>query len=115
LHQPQSAIELAIQALKTKPDAGAIWNTLGLAYLRAKDYDKSIEALEKSRQTPASDEYDLTFLAMAHWHKGESEKAAEYLNTANAMYAKRETKPNKELERFLTEASALMVATNHSP
>jgi serine/threonine protein kinase/Flp pilus assembly protein TadD len=107
LHQPQQAMQIAKRALERKPDAGAIWNTLGLAQYRAGHYEDAIASFEKSRSYPTTDEYDLTFLAMAHWQVGRKEIALPFLREALAKYENRSV-PNPELERFLKEAATLV-------
>jgi len=61
LYNSGRATTLAQAALKIDPKSGATWNTLGLALLRDGQIDQAIEAIEKSRQFPTSDESNDRF------------------------------------------------------
>jgi len=107
LHQPQRAVELAKRATELSPEAGEIWNTLGLAYYRAAQYPLALDAIERSRGLASSDEYDLVFLAMIHQRLGHVDKAHDYLQQAEQQNSLRAIKSD-ELERFIAEAHACL-------
>ncbi len=107
LRRPMIAVDFAQKATRAKPDSGAFWNTLGLAWIRAEEYQKAIDALERSRQFPTTDEYDLVFLAMAHWHLGHHSQATELFEEARTTYEKKKVR-NRELEQFMVEAMSLI-------
>ncbi|MEQ1826931.1 MAG: serine/threonine-protein kinase [Pirellula sp.] len=107
LHMPQQAAELAKKAIEHSDLPGAIWNTLGLAYLRMGENQKAIDAIEESRKFPTSDEYDLVFLAIANCRLGNRDEAVHHLDSAKKLYSNAK-KRNPELERFLHEAAGLL-------
>jgi serine/threonine protein kinase/tetratricopeptide (TPR) repeat protein len=74
------AIELAKRALAVNPKERALWNTLGLAHLRATHWRLAAEAIEKSieMQSQGGDASDRLLMAMVSWRRGNKEAALEW-------------------------------------
>src|SRR5439155_17525669 len=83
LRNPKRAVELAREAVALAPQAGYIWNTLGVAHYRAGEWNAAIAALEKSMALrKGGDSADWFFLAMAHWQLGEKDEARNWYDQA---------------------------------
>lgn len=103
-------LQMAKKATEKAPQNRDHWNTLGAAYYRAGNWQKSIAALEKSRALRAGgDSYDFLFLAMAHWQLGDKDQAREWYQKATAQRPK--TK-NEELSHIQDEAAGLLEVPN---
>src|SRR5439155_15876758 len=73
------ALELAKKAVQQAPEAGYIWNTLGVAHYRNGNWREAVVALDKSMQLGSGgDSFDRFFLAMAHWQLGNKEQARKW-------------------------------------
>jgi Flp pilus assembly protein TadD len=103
------AVQLAQQAVELEPRNAAPWNTLGVCLYRSGDYDAAIEALEKSEALEPANHlaFDGFFLAMAHWQRGEKEKARTWYGQAVQWMDKNQPQ-NAELHRFRAEAEELL-------
>ncbi len=102
------AVELAGKAVELAPKDGNLWNTLGVARYRASDWSGASEALHKRMELcKGGDSFDWFFLAMAHWQRGEKDKAREWYERAEAWRAKNRPK-DEELRRFRAEAAELL-------
>jgi WD40 repeat protein len=71
------AVELSRSALHLEAKNGLHWNTLGVAYYRAGNWQATIEALKKSNELLNGEEqsFNAFFLAMAQWQLGDKEEA----------------------------------------
>ncbi len=108
LHDPTEGVKLARKAVELGPREGAFWNTLGAASYRAGNWKEAIAALEKAMLLRnGGDSLDWFFLAMAHWQRGDKEKARQWFEQAVAWMEKNQPK-NQELRRFRAEAAELM-------
>lgn len=67
---PAHAIGLISRALQVDPMNGAIFGTLGAAYLRQHQYDQAVDALERAVELRPSDALLLTDLGDAYWRAG---------------------------------------------
>jgi serine/threonine protein kinase/Flp pilus assembly protein TadD len=76
-------VELEKKSVEKVPDAGSLWNVLGLAHFRARDWKAAISALEKSMELRARD-YGVNWfiLAMAHWQLGHQDEARQWYELA---------------------------------
>jgi Flp pilus assembly protein TadD len=103
------AVHLAQQAVKLEPRDGVPWNTLGACLYRSGDYDSAIEALEKSEALEPAKylAFNGFFLAMAHWQRGEKEKARTWYGQAVQWMDKNQPQ-NAELRLFRAEADKLL-------
>jgi WD40 repeat protein/tetratricopeptide (TPR) repeat protein len=100
---PQAAVVFAEAAVEAAPSSLTYRNTLGAAYYRAGLWDEAIEVMGKGS-------WDFFFLAMAHWQRGEQEKAQMWYNRA-VEWMEKHAPENKQLRRFRTEATALLGIT----
>ncbi len=129
VRDPSRAVSLAQQAIELIPKVGPFWNTLGAARYRAGDWLGAISALEQARKLrsagEASDGWepsmkprwggeasDGLFLAMAHWQKGDKERARSWFDGAIAWMDKNRP-TDEELLHLRAEASALLGMTDH--
>jgi tetratricopeptide (TPR) repeat protein len=102
------AVELAKKASESRPNDGAICNTLGVALYRAREWKAAVAALEKStRLREGGDSFDWFFLAMAHWQLGSKAEARKWYDQASAWMGKNAPQ-DEELRRFRAEAEELL-------
>ena len=103
------AAQLAEQAVGKSQKASSYWNTLGVAYFRNTQYEKAIEALEKSEALQPGTYFidNALFLAMSHWHLGNREKARKWLSDAITAFGK-QSSPADDLQRFRRDAESLV-------
>jgi tetratricopeptide (TPR) repeat protein/serine/threonine protein kinase len=105
---PPRAVELAKKAVELAPTEGNFWNTLGVAFYRAGDWQAALHALKKSMALQKGGNcHDWFFLAMAHWQLGEREKARQWFDKAVEWMDKNMPK-DQELGRFRAEAAELL-------
>jgi serine/threonine-protein kinase len=108
LRDPAESLKLARRAVDLAPGSAAYLNTLGLAYYRARNWDEAMAALTKAVQLGnGGNGYDFFFLAMAHWQRGEKEKARQCYDRGVQWQGKFEPR-TKELGRFRAEAAELL-------
>ena len=103
-----STIQLAEQTVTLEPESATYWNTLGIAYFRARDWKAAIHALGQSTELGGGGtSFDFFFLAMAWWRQGDREQAHHWYLRGNAWME--EHNPDHEgLVRFREEATALL-------
>src|SRR5262249_19861455 len=101
------AVELATKVVERSSQDGASWNTLGIAQYRAGDWGAAIEALEKSMAlSQGGDCGDWLFLAMAHWQRGEKDRARAWYDKATRLMDQQAAK-HEEWQHFRAEAEEL--------
>ena len=107
-HGLASTIQLAEQTVTLEPESATYWNTLGIAYFRARDWKAAIHALGQSTELgDGGTSFDFFFLAMAWWQQGDREQAHHWYLRGNAWME--EHNPGHEaLIRFREEATALL-------
>jgi Flp pilus assembly protein TadD len=111
---PKRALELAKGAAQNAPDAGYVWNTLGLAHYRNGNWQEAVTALQKSMQVGSGgDSFDRILLAMSCWQLGEKDEARKWYNAAVQWMGKNEQHAfNEELRddlaRFFGEADQML-------
>ena len=64
------------KALAAKPDSGAIVDSLGWAYYKLGDYDKSVQQLEHATELEPADAEINDHLGDAYWRAGRRIEAA---------------------------------------
>jgi serine/threonine protein kinase/tetratricopeptide (TPR) repeat protein len=108
VRDPARAVTHARMSFVLSPEDGIVWRILGVAEYRHGDWQTAVDALTKSTQVrQGGDSRDFFFLAMAHWHQNEKEKARAWYDQAVAWLD--EHKPqDEELKRFRAEAEALL-------
>src|SRR5262249_1574765 len=108
LRDPAQAVALAKKAVEVSPKDGSIWQMLGWAHYRNRDYKPLITSLNKWRKWGSfGDTYEGFFLAMAHWQLGEKDKARQWYDRAVEWMDKNQPK-NEDLRRFRAEAAELL-------
>jgi len=102
----REAVALARQLVEREPQAGAFWNTLGVAQYRAGDWRAALASLKESMAfRSGGDGYDWFFLAMAHWQLGEKERALQWYQ--RGVKSMEKMRPEQyELPEFKAEAEA---------
>jgi tetratricopeptide (TPR) repeat protein/tRNA A-37 threonylcarbamoyl transferase component Bud32 len=104
---PARAVELAKKTLAMCPAEGSFWNTLGAAHYRAGNWTAAISSLEKSQQLQGENGFTFCFLAMAHWKRGDKEKARKWYRQAVQWMQKDQAK-DTELCCIGVEAAELL-------
>jgi tetratricopeptide (TPR) repeat protein len=108
LRPPGIALEFARKGVELAPEDGKAWNTLGVAQLRAGNWEESIQGLQKSMDLrKGGDSSAWFFLAMAHWHLGNKDEARRWFDQAVGWMDKNQPE-NEELRRFRAEAAELL-------
>jgi tetratricopeptide (TPR) repeat protein len=74
VRNPARAVELAREVAQKAPEKRFAWNTLGVAYYRAGDWNQAISTLQRSVDLARDGgvAQDWFFLAMAHWQLGKT-------------------------------------------
>jgi hypothetical protein len=102
------AIQLAEQAIAVEPESATYWNTLGIAYFRARDWKAAIHALGQAVElTGGGTSFDHFFLAMAWWQEGDKEQARHWYRRGN-VWMEEHNPDHETLIRFREEATALL-------
>lgn len=102
------AARLASEVVTEEPNAGAYWNTLGVARYRMGDCRGAMAALNRAAELNAGwDPADGFFLAMAHWQLGERKQARACLDRSIRLMERSKT-ASEELARFRAEATVLI-------
>ena len=108
---PALAIELAKRATDLDVRSSSAWQALGWAHCRMRNWQASIDAMEKScalQQDPkGGDAWQWFCLAMAHWELGRMEVARKWYDQAAGWMDKNQPE-NDELRRFRAEAADLL-------
>ncbi len=106
--KPAVGVKLARGAVELEPEKGTYWNTLGVAYYRAGDWNAAIAALQRSMELrKGGDSCDWFFLAMAHEKLGDKEQARKWLDRAMQWMEKNKVE-DQELMAFRAEAAQLL-------
>jgi tetratricopeptide (TPR) repeat protein len=102
------AVELAKQAVELAPEDGLSWNTFGVAYYRAGQWQDALTGLERSMELrKGGDSLDWFFFAMTHQQLGHSDTASNWYAKAVEWMEKNQPS-NEELGRFRKEATMLL-------
>jgi len=104
---PNQGLAEARKAIELEPNDSLLWNTLGVAAFRARDWTTAHDSLKRSISITGGRAHDWFFLAMTHWNQGNHDEARKCFNLALAAL-KNESKDDTELLRFHAEAAALM-------
>src|SRR5207237_6850828 len=68
IRDQRRAVDLARKAVELAPKAGGYWNTLGIAYYRAGEWQASLNALIKATEFDTNiHSWNSFYLSMAHW------------------------------------------------
>ena len=105
------AVALFKRALQVVPTTGVYWVASGVALYRTGDWERAIEALTKSLElrnlAPAQVAESQLFLAMAHWRKGEKDRARTWYDKT-VTWMKTSQPRDRQLREFRAEAAALL-------
>ena len=104
---PRRGLAEARKAVELDPKNGNVWNTLGVAAFRTRDWQTADHALKKSIELAGGSAHDWFFLAMTQWIQGDKCEARRSFDQAKAAI-KPEKKDDPELLRFHTEAAGLL-------
>lgn len=105
------ALELAKRTVELSPRQRQYWNTLGIAYYQASDWQSSINALQKSMEIHNDgDAFDWLLLAMSHWQLGNQEEARRWYDRAIAGMRQSDL-TNEGLTALRREAARLLGVT----
>jgi tetratricopeptide (TPR) repeat protein len=106
------AVKLSRLAVTQYPRNSTLWNTLGVACYRARNWNDAIAALERSMQLNSGGEsFDWFFLAMAHWQLGHKDKAHKWYEKAVEQIQKN-NHMMESLARYQMEAATLLGIDN---
>jgi serine/threonine protein kinase/Tfp pilus assembly protein PilF len=105
---PPLAVALGEQAVQRDPQEGIYWNTLGIAYYRAGQWDRARSALEKSMELrEGGDPNDWFFLAMTCTRQGDTGRGRAWLEKAS-RWMRQHGRQDENLTRYRAEAEALL-------
>ncbi|MHB0959623.1 MAG: tetratricopeptide repeat protein [Pirellulaceae bacterium] len=106
------AVHYALQAVQLLPQEANVWNTLGVAHYRNRQWGESIEALQKSLDRSVGGAVcDWLFLAMAHWQLDQKAEARKwYDKSVTWMKEHAENGSDEQITRFRAEAEQLLGA-----
>ncbi len=108
LRDPERAVELATRTIRIAPRHELYHAAYGVALYRAGKWQDAKKALEDAVQfRPGATSVESFFLAMACWQLGDKERAAEHYTQA-AGWMQKNKPDDPELQRFRTEAAALL-------
>jgi serine/threonine protein kinase/WD40 repeat protein/Tfp pilus assembly protein PilF len=111
---PKLAVELARHATRRAPEATMYWNTLGVAYYRAREWTAAIKALEEAERLAPGKHlgFNAFFLAMCHQQLGDAAKARDLYDRAvrwcQETQGAQSAAQQQELQAFRAEAEALV-------
>jgi tetratricopeptide (TPR) repeat protein len=110
--RPTWAVQMAERAVMLKSKRAAVWNTLGVARYRARDWPAAIQALEKSHSLSEDGHLGVNAfpMAMAYWQLGETTNARDWYENAVEWMEKKSIREG-EVQRFRVEAEALLGIT----
>jgi tetratricopeptide (TPR) repeat protein len=104
---PTEGLALARKAVTLEPNEWTHLHTLGLAAVRAGDWDTAANALQQAVTFTGGGAYNTFLLAMTYWHQGNRKDARLMYDRAVAWMDK--NKPDdSELGQFRAEAAALL-------
>jgi serine/threonine protein kinase len=108
VREPAEAVALSRRALAKAPQKGAFWNTLGVAFCRAADWQRARKALQQSMELRAGgDPLDWFFLAMCEQQLGNKQEARAWFEKA-ARWVDNHWPPGEEVLRAWKEAAQLL-------
>ncbi len=108
IRDPNDAVRHAKRAIELSPKDGNFWNTLGVAYYRAGEWEEAKDALYRSMELRnEGDSFDWFFLCLVHLKLGDRKRAQDWYDRAVEWFHQSRS-DDEELYRFHVEASALL-------
>jgi tetratricopeptide (TPR) repeat protein len=105
---PEKAVELAKKAVEFVPDDGNSWNTLAVAYYRARAWKEARATFKKAMDLrDGGDSFDWFFLAMIAATDGQPDEARQWYDKA-VVWMKANRPADAELRRFRIEAVGVL-------
>jgi tetratricopeptide (TPR) repeat protein len=105
LRNSKDAVDYARRAVEMSSNQGMYWNTLGVAYYRAGDFEEAKTALYRSMELRnEGDSFDWFFLALIHSKQGHKSRATEWYDKA-VEWSHQHQPGDDELYRFQVEAA----------
>lgn len=103
------AVELAERAISAAPESGSSWGVLGAAYSRAGQWQKSLEALDRSDKLRPEKEDAVNgfFRAIALWNLNQKEQARRSFERA-ARWVDQKAPLDAYFKPFREEAAAVL-------
>jgi len=110
IRNPREAVKLAMNATERRPGEWSFHNTLGVALYRAGRLAEAVKELQLSLKGSAgqTDGFDMYFLAMAYYSKGDTGTAHDYFSRAVTWQRAQSKLPAdqvRELDAFCAEAA----------
>jgi tetratricopeptide (TPR) repeat protein len=106
--RPEEALQLARRAVNGVPTTATYYNTLGLAEVRNLLWDEAIATLNKSAEmNKGADPTDFSFLALAHWGRGNKAEADQFFQRG-VDGAHKNLASQPEWRMFWAEAAKLL-------
>ena len=101
----ERSIAYSKEYLQQEPESADYWNSLGIGYYRAGDFDDAIEALNESiARGGADDARNHYFLAMAHSRRGHEGEAHQWYQRGIAKHKAADADFELDLTNFRREA-----------
>jgi WD40 repeat protein len=113
LRNAKEAVRLARRAVQLDGTLAPSWNTLGVALYRDGQHSEAIAALNRSLERGGDIEagHNLVFLALCHFHMGNTTVADDYCQRALNWYEQHRSRLSQhsrnEINTFLAEAKAV--------
>jgi tetratricopeptide (TPR) repeat protein len=104
---PKQGLAEARKAVEFRPADPRIWNTLGVAAFRCRDWKTAQDTFKKSISVAGGSAVDWFYLAMTQWSQGNRDEARESFDHALASL-KTESKDDPDVLRGHSEAAALL-------
>jgi tetratricopeptide (TPR) repeat protein len=108
VRDPVQALPIARRAVALAPEEGTYWNTLGVTFYRAGQWDEAMKAFDRSMELRGNgDSYDWYFVAMIRARQRLETEAQGWYGKAVAWHEGR-APGEEELYRFRTEAAEVL-------
>jgi serine/threonine protein kinase len=104
---PKEGLTHAQKAVELDSKNWALWNTLGVAAFRNRDWTTAQESLKKSIALTGEKPHDLFFLAMTIWNEGNHQEARQFFEKA-VTALKKEPTEDPDVLRSQAEAATLL-------
>lgn len=108
IRDAKGAVQYAKRAVEIAPKDGNFWNTLGVAYYRAGEWEEAKDALYRSMELRnEGDSFDWFFLGLVHLKLGDPKRARDWYDRSVDWFH-RYRPDDEELYQFHVEASSTL-------